>query len=321
MSTEMPPGAGPTQDDLLHQEQPAPSQTVGSQRGRVHDLQGLLARLRQLPDALSDEWSRALQNDPVRAGIEEFMARLNSFNAALVAHYERTNAEIEATGGQPVQLAAWPPSDADLVRLVTGEPGEDRRANAELLVAAALVNVAAGLDKPAKTVMTFPAGTEETFWESGGFVLLGAQADLLVRMQRPSGVDPSAASADWLWHLECAGKATRAGLPEAAVLYLRLALPGLHAALALAARGEQQMTDTEAVTTGLAGGPAPTVDGLPFVDDALVGIRGAIAELIAVVDGYSRAEVPDAAQTVLLSVGVGQRIGRLVAARLRGLEI
>jgi len=104
MSTEMPPGAGPTQDDLLDQEQPAPSQTVGSQRGRVHDLQGLLARLRQLPDALSDEWSRALQDDPVRAGIEEFMARLNSFNAALVAHYERTNAEIEATGGQPVQL-------------------------------------------------------------------------------------------------------------------------------------------------------------------------------------------------------------------------
>lgn len=321
MPTEMPPSEEPTKDDLLDHEQPAPSQPEGSQRGRTHDLQGLLARLGQLPNSLSDEWSRALDDDAVRAGIEEFKARLHSFNAALVAHYERTNADIEATGGQPVQLAAWPPSDADLVRLVKGEPGEERRTNAELLVAAALINVAAGLDKPSKTVTTFPAGTEETFWESGGFVLLGAQADVLARMQRPSGVDPAAASADWLSHLVCAGKATHAGLPEAAVLYLRLALPGLHAALAHAARGEQEMTEAEGVTTGLAGDTAPTIDGLPFVDDALLGIREAIAALIAVVEGYTRAEVPDVAQTVLLSVGVGQRIGRLVAARLRGMAI
>jgi hypothetical protein len=321
VSTEMPPSEEPTQDEPLDQEQSAPSEPMESQRGRSHDLQGLLARLRQLPDSLSDEWSRALEDDAVRAGIEEFMARLNSFNAALVAHYEKTNAEIEEAGGQPLQLTTWPPSDADLVRLVKGEPGEERRTNAELVVAAALINVAAGLDRPGKIVMTFPAGTEETFWESGGFALLGAQADLLSRMQRPSGVDPSAASTDWLWHLECAGKATRAGLPEAAALYLRLALPGLHAALAHAARGEQEKTDAEGVTTGLAGGPAPTLDGLPFVDDALLGIREAIAELIAVVEGYSRAEVPDLAQTVLLSVGVGQRLGRLVAARLLGLEI
>jgi hypothetical protein len=275
------------------------------------DLGLLINLITQVPLELVQAWSAGLDDEAVQAGLTQLNLRLQ----ALFAAYRDAMSIAECSKPGPVALLSMALTDDELSSLRSDGPSDRTSLTAQMAVLERVVAATNWMQSPETTTLDIISGVETSLWDSGIFRTLADQIRLLGHIFVCSTRTAAPGERTWQELLDCAARAHDAGLPEAQLLYLRLALPPLSEALALASRGEMA-SEAPGNPTGLRGDEAPTTDGAPIVGEELVGVREAVALLVELSEGYGRGEPGDLGLTILLADGLGARLTRAVHARL-----
>jgi hypothetical protein len=280
------------------------------------DLGALIEHISTVPDQLAEAWGRALDSDAVQRGLQQLESRVNSFASAYAGEVSRRESMVD----EPTKLSELPLSDESLNTLPHPNV-QVHWGNAETAAFASLAESMRWLREPTRVILHLPEGTQESLWDTGIFVEFRDHLALLSRVQgsRPGVSESGERLPTWMQLLECAHRASAAGLPEAVCLYLRLAFRGMEEALALASRGDQDV-DASPGPTGLEGEAAPTEDGMPLVGEDFVGVRNAIGLLVQMVETWGHGQTLDLATTVLLADGLLRRVDEAVSRRLFGVR-
>jgi hypothetical protein len=175
---------------------------------------------------------------------------------------------------------------------------DEVREVAQMVTFALLVDAIRSLQEPGIGVMNLVTNETESVWEADAFGRFRFTAGLLRELMHP----PASGVAKLVRLLDLAQRAARSGMPEAAVLYLRLSLPTL--ASELSPKGEDGLEPEHA-------------------DAAVVSeLLGGYGAAVGLIDEQCRAMAsglnPDLATASLLALDLSDRFVELLNARIFG---
>jgi hypothetical protein len=237
----------------------------GTSTAAAVDLVAVVDHVTRLTGSAERAWSAALDPEALGEANRELLDQWHSLMAVIRRQAELSSRALEAAG-LDATVDQYPPGVPQLLRLDLDPDPERRRRQLQLAQFHALDQLLTGLQglqHPSRAALDLRTGqVTETWWDSGAFALVRAQARHLGRVTlallnaeqgaitatadattAPEQAERQAEPPSWLAHLQLGAEALRRGDAEAALL---------HAYLSLTARfaDAESLTDAVAASFG-----------------------------------------------------------------------
>lgn len=214
-------------------EEAAPRE--GASKFQPVELYGLLEEAGKLPVDLEKRWSD-LFNDESDGVNRTLLQRWSSLNSAMLASIDQRTTQASSQGYSTSINPSFPLDAASALTFINGEPdGQlklDQLGSAELYAFREFTYSFSGLQKPSNVSITFPAGLQESWWDSGAFARLRSLSETVMEVHSELRTQISMSSSQptpWQIYASKAHKAISWGLVDAALLYICRAIREIRA--------------------------------------------------------------------------------------------
>lgn len=276
------------------QADPTTQTAVGSAAAQ---LDALLAHASQLPSELDRVWSGALSQESVQEALRSLLVRLE-------AAFSVFDESMTGAGEDPRLATDIPLSPADWEQVAASRVSpSELRDLAQVIAFGLAAQAMATLQAPSMKTLNLMTNEVEDVWTADAFGRLRYGLGLLRRLLRAEPDDAFSAITRWF---DLSQRAANAGMPEAAVLYLRLALPPLSQLLE---EGTPIGRPTDQTTASL------DSIGAALGEPSLGSVLRLVERLVR---DMAEGKAPDLPTATLLAVDLSDRLVGLVNEQILG---